>query len=94
MANVVEGLPAGFKRLPHRWVVEGTFAWIGRCRRLTKDWETSIKSSTAWTWVANIQILIRPEDYKVVPAGDLCSCLRRSKVSQRLSMLERFFLIA
>ena len=94
MANVAEGLPAGFRRLPRRWVVEGTFAWFGRCRRLTKDWETSIKRSTAWTCLADIQILIRPQDYKVVPAGDLCSCLWRSQVSKRLSMLERFFLIA
>ena len=38
----------GFKLLPRRWVVERTFAWLGRCRRLAKDWETSIESSTAW----------------------------------------------
>ena len=49
----------GFKLLPRRWVVERTFAWLGRCRRLTKDWETSIKSSTAWIWIAHIRILIR-----------------------------------
>lgn len=49
----------GFKVLPRRWVVERTFAWLGRCRRLAKDWEKTIESSTAWTLVAHIRILIR-----------------------------------
>ncbi len=49
----------GFKVLPRRWVVERTFAWLGRCRRLAKDWETSIASSTAWALIAHIRILIR-----------------------------------
>ena len=49
----------GFEVIPRRWVVERTFAWLGRCRRLAKDWEKSIKSSTEWTLIAHIRILIR-----------------------------------
>ena len=49
----------GFDVIPPRWVVERTFAWLGRCRRLAKDWETTIASSTAWTLIAHIRILMR-----------------------------------
>jgi len=49
----------GFEVLPRRWVVERTFAWLGRCRRLAKDWETSLESSTAWTFIASIRLMIR-----------------------------------
>ena len=49
----------GFKILPRRWVVERTFAWLNRCRRLAKDWEKTIASATAWILVANIRLLIR-----------------------------------
>ena len=49
----------GFEILPRRWVVERTFAWLGRCRRLAKDWETSVSSSTAWALIAAIRMLSR-----------------------------------
>ncbi|ESQ75652.1 transposase IS3 [Asticcacaulis sp. AC402] len=49
----------GFEVLPRRWVVERTFAWLGRCRRLAKDWETSIQSATAWTVIASVRLLTR-----------------------------------
>jgi putative transposase len=49
----------GFVLLPRRWVVERTFAWLGRCRRLAKDWERSIASSTAWATIASIRMLTR-----------------------------------
>ena len=50
---------SGFEVLPRRWVVERTFAWLGRCRRLAKDWERSIASSTAWALIASIRMLTR-----------------------------------
>ena len=49
----------GFELLPRRWVVERTFAWLGRCRRLAKDFEASIESAVAWVLVAHIRRLIR-----------------------------------
>ncbi len=49
----------GFEVLPRRWVVERTFAWLGRCRRLAKDWERSVASAEAWAFVANIRLLTR-----------------------------------
>lgn len=49
----------GFVVLAKRWVVERTFAWLGRCRRLAKDWEKSIASSEGWTYIASIRMLSR-----------------------------------
>lgn len=49
----------GFQILPRRWVVERTFAWLGRCRRLAKDFERTIASAQAWVFIANIRMLTR-----------------------------------
>jgi len=49
----------GFKVLPRRWVVERTFAWFGRNRRLAKDFEETIESSTAWLLLASVQLMTR-----------------------------------
>lgn len=49
----------GFAVIARRWVVERTFAWLGRCRRLAKDWEASIASSDAWLLIASIRRMIR-----------------------------------
>ena len=49
----------GFEVLPRRWVVERTFAWLGRCRRLARDWERTVESAEAWLLVAHIRRLTR-----------------------------------
>ena len=49
----------GFVLLPRRWVVERTFAWLGRNRRLAKDFEATIASAEAWLMIASIQLLVR-----------------------------------
>ncbi len=50
---------AGFQLLPRRWVVERTFAWLNRNRRLAKDFEASIASAKTWVYIASVQLLIR-----------------------------------
>lgn len=50
---------AGFQVLPRRWVVERTFAWINRNRRLAKDFEGSLESATTFLYAASVMVLIR-----------------------------------
>jgi transposase len=49
----------GFAVLPRRWVIERSFAWLCRNRRLAKDFERRIEVSTAMVVLAIIQLLIR-----------------------------------
>jgi len=48
-----------FKAEPKRWVIERTFAWFGRNRRLAKDFEATIASAEAWIMIASIRLLFR-----------------------------------
>jgi putative transposase len=48
----------GWVRLPIRWTVERTFAWLGRCRRLSKDHEKSVRSSEAFVKLAMIHLML------------------------------------
>ena len=49
----------GFQLLPRRWVVERTFAWLGRNRRLSKDYEEFAETSEAWIYAASVRLLLR-----------------------------------
>jgi len=49
----------GFVLLPRRWVVERTFSWFGRNRRLSKDWEGLAETLHTFVILASIQIAIR-----------------------------------
>jgi putative transposase len=49
----------GFQVLPRRWVVERTFAWLGKYRRLSKDYEFLSETSEAWIYGAMIHVMVR-----------------------------------
>ena len=49
----------GFVLIPKRWVVERTFAWLGRYRRLSKDYERTAESSATVVKVATIHVLLK-----------------------------------
>jgi putative transposase len=50
-------IPAGFQVLPRRWVVERTFAWLGRHRRLSKDYEVLPETEEAWIYLAMSRLM-------------------------------------
>lgn len=56
----------GFVLLPKRWVVERTFSWLGRWRRLSRDYEHRTDSSEAMIHVASIGRMLR----RLAPSGD------------------------
>jgi len=49
----------GFVVLPRRWVVERTFAWLNRNRRLAKDFEATLESALSWLFLASVKLLMR-----------------------------------
>jgi putative transposase len=53
------GTVKGFVPLPKRWVVERTFAWLSRYRRLSKDYEFHHRSSEAMIYLASAHLLLR-----------------------------------
>jgi transposase len=50
---------SGFAVLPKRWVVERTFAWLNRCRRLAKDWECLNLKGRAFLLLASVRLMLR-----------------------------------
>ena len=49
----------GFVVLPKRWIVERTIGWLGRCRRLAKDWENLNRNAYAFLRLASIRLMLR-----------------------------------
>jgi putative transposase len=52
-------VPGGFQVLPKRWIVEGTFAWLGRNRRLSKDYERLCETTETWIYLAMTRLMLR-----------------------------------
>jgi transposase len=48
-----------FVVLPKRWIVERTLAWLGRCRRLARDWENFNQKALAFLRLASIRLMLR-----------------------------------
>lgn len=55
----------GFVLLPRRWVVERSFGWLGRFRRLARDYERLSVTLAGWHWIAFIALLIAKTGLKV-----------------------------
>jgi len=58
----------GWVLLPIRWTVERTFAWLGKCRRLSKDREKSVLSSETFVRLAMIHLMLNRLEPKNVEA--------------------------
>ena len=48
----------GFVLLPRRWVVERSFAWLARFRRLARDYERLTETLAGWHWLAFLMLLL------------------------------------
>jgi putative transposase len=59
--QIVEKLEGqvGFQVLPRRWVIERTFAWLNRSRRLARDYERLPETSEAFIYVAMIHLMLK-----------------------------------
>lgn len=53
------GFQKTFNVLPRRWVVERTFAWLGKCRRLSKDYEALPETTEILVYLAMIRLMLR-----------------------------------
>lgn len=69
----------GFAVQPRRWVVERTFAWLGRNRRLARDFEATIASATAFLYATSTRLLTRRLEHAtwvlrpILPSDQLCN---------------------
>ena len=57
--EVIERISKTFERLPKRWIVERTFGWLNRFRRLSKDYEVDCEVSEAMIYGSLIRLMVR-----------------------------------
>lgn len=53
---------SGFNISPKRWIVERTFGWLGRNRRLSKDYEGLLKTGEKWIYLSMIRLMLKRID--------------------------------
>jgi putative transposase len=58
VVEITQQLGTGFKVIPKRWIVERTFAWMGRSRRLSKDYEASPRMSETMIYLAMTRLML------------------------------------
>ena len=57
--EIIKRTDSKFKILPKRWIVERTFSWISRHRRLSKDYEGVLQTSESWCYISMIRLMIK-----------------------------------
>ena len=57
--EIIRRIAPGFQILPKRWIVERTFGWLNRYRRLAKDYERTSESSEAFIHIAMINLMTK-----------------------------------
>ena len=59
LLEIVRRVGLGFQILPKRWIVERTFAWLGKARRLDKNYERSPRNAEAFVYVTMIHLMVK-----------------------------------
>jgi len=57
--EVIQRITKAFEIMPKRWIVERTFGWLNRYRRLSKDYEMHVENSEAMIYGSLIRLMIR-----------------------------------
>ena len=70
--EVVGHTGRGFVLEAKRWIVERTISWLGKCRRLAKDYEEHPETSEAWIYVAMLRLMVRRLAPKTTTKAPAC----------------------
>jgi putative transposase len=57
--EIIKRSDTKFKILPKRWIVERTFSWMNRYRRLSKDYESLLQTTESWCYISMMRLMIK-----------------------------------